>query len=82
LSSAAQPPSVFAPTLISSAGRVNSRSTSGPWYIWIGAIVLGMAFRLLAFINLAKGLSIASLCAMASTWVGLRFGQWMRGVQR
>jgi hypothetical protein len=31
---------------------------------------------------LAKGLGIASLCAMASTWLGLRFGQWMRGVQR
>jgi hypothetical protein len=31
---------------------------------------------------LAKGLGIASLCAMASTWVGLRFGHWMRGVQR
>jgi hypothetical protein len=24
----------------------------------------------------------ASLCAMASTWVGLRVGPWMRGVQR
>ena len=33
-------------------------------------------------IALAKGLGIASLCAMASTWVGLRFGHWMRGVQR
>ena len=31
---------------------------------------------------LIKGLGIASICAMASTWVGLRFGRWMRGVQR
>jgi hypothetical protein len=30
----------------------------------------------------AKGLAIAALCAMASTWVGLTFGKWMRGVQR
>jgi len=35
-----------------------------------------------AGIALAKGLGIAALCAMASTWVGLRFGHWMRGVQR
>ena len=31
---------------------------------------------------LAKGLSIAAVCAMGSTWIGLRFGRWMRGVQR
>jgi hypothetical protein len=31
---------------------------------------------------LIKGLGIASICAMASTWVGLSFGHWMRGVQR
>jgi hypothetical protein len=31
---------------------------------------------------LVRGLSIATLCAMASTWVGLAFGRWMRGVQR
>jgi hypothetical protein len=31
---------------------------------------------------LYKGLGIASLCAMASTWLGLAFGRWMRGVQR
>jgi hypothetical protein len=31
---------------------------------------------------LYKGLGIASLCAMASTWFGLAFGRWMRGVQR
>jgi hypothetical protein len=31
---------------------------------------------------LAKGLMIATVCAMASTWIGLRFGRWMRGVQR
>jgi hypothetical protein len=31
---------------------------------------------------LLKGLAVAALCAMASTWVGLRFGRWMRGVQR
>jgi hypothetical protein len=32
--------------------------------------------------ELARGLGIAVLCAMASTWVGLAFGKWMRGVQR
>jgi len=31
---------------------------------------------------LFKGLAIAALCGMASTWVGLAFGKWMRGVQR
>jgi hypothetical protein len=31
---------------------------------------------------LLKGLTTATLCAIASTWVGLRFGHWMRGVQR
>jgi hypothetical protein len=31
---------------------------------------------------LVRGLGVASLCAMASTWVGLKFGGWMRGVQR
>ncbi len=31
---------------------------------------------------LVKGLLIACACAMASTWVGLGFGRWMRGVQR
>jgi hypothetical protein len=31
---------------------------------------------------LVKGLGMAALCAMASTWVGLAFGRWMRGVQR
>jgi hypothetical protein len=29
-----------------------------------------------------KGLTTATLCAIASTWIGLRFGHWMRGVQR
>jgi hypothetical protein len=33
-------------------------------------------------LTLIKGLAIATLCAIASTWVGLRFGRWMRGVQR
>jgi hypothetical protein len=33
-------------------------------------------------LSLVKGLGIASLCAMLSTWLGLRFGRWMRGVQR
>ena len=33
-------------------------------------------------VGLAKGLTIASLCAMVSTWIGLCFGRWMRGVQR
>lgn len=32
--------------------------------------------------ELVKGLLIASVCAIASTWVGLGFGRWMRGVQR
>jgi hypothetical protein len=31
---------------------------------------------------LVKGLLIACVCAIASTWVGLGFGRWMRGVQR
>ncbi len=31
---------------------------------------------------LASGLLIASVCASVSTWIGLRFGNWMRGVQR
>jgi hypothetical protein len=29
-----------------------------------------------------QGLLIACACAVASTWVGLGFGRWMRGVQR
>lgn len=32
--------------------------------------------------ELLKGLTTSTLCAIASTWVGLRFGHWMRGVQR
>jgi hypothetical protein len=32
--------------------------------------------------RLIEGLGIASLCAMLSTWLGLLFGRWMRGVQR
>jgi len=31
---------------------------------------------------LALGLTIATVCAMLSSWVGLAFGRWMRGVQR
>ncbi len=31
---------------------------------------------------LARGLAIAAIIATASTWSGLKFGQWMRGVQR
>jgi hypothetical protein len=31
---------------------------------------------------LYRGLFIASLCACLSTWIGLLFGRWMRGVQR
>jgi hypothetical protein len=31
---------------------------------------------------LAKGLLIATACAILSTWIGLLFGRWMRGVQR
>ena len=33
-------------------------------------------------LELVKGLGVAVVCAMASTWVGLAFGRWMRGVQR
>jgi hypothetical protein len=33
-------------------------------------------------VPLIRGLSIATLCAMASSWIGLAFGRWMRGVQR
>jgi hypothetical protein len=29
-----------------------------------------------------RGLGIATVCAMASTWIGLKFGTWMRGVKR
>ena len=31
---------------------------------------------------LLRGLTVAAVWAMASTWVGLAFGRWMRGVQR
>ncbi len=31
---------------------------------------------------LAIGLLIATVCAMVSTWIGLIFGRWMRGVRR
>jgi len=31
---------------------------------------------------LAKGLGIATVCAMFSAWIGLVFGRWMRGVKR
>jgi hypothetical protein len=33
-------------------------------------------------VKLAVGLLIASVCAIVSTWVGLIFGRWMRGVRR
>jgi hypothetical protein len=33
-------------------------------------------------LRLVIGLVIASVCATLSTWCGLRFGDWMRGVQR
>jgi hypothetical protein len=33
-------------------------------------------------VALAAGLVLASVYASASTWLGLRFGNWMRGVQR
>ena len=33
-------------------------------------------------LELVIGLGVAVVCAMASTWVGLAFGRWMRGVQR
>jgi hypothetical protein len=31
---------------------------------------------------LVSGLGVASACAAISTWFGLKFGNWMRGVQR
>ncbi len=31
---------------------------------------------------LARGLAIATACASASTWAGIKFGDWMRTVQR
>jgi hypothetical protein len=31
---------------------------------------------------LVEGLTIATFCAMLSSWLGLAFGRWMRGVQR
>jgi hypothetical protein len=31
---------------------------------------------------MVKGLAIACVCSIVSTWVGLGFGRWMRGVQR
>jgi hypothetical protein len=31
---------------------------------------------------LYRGLFVASICACLSTWIGLIFGRWMRGVQR
>jgi len=31
---------------------------------------------------LLRGLTVAAVWAIASTWVGLAFGRWMRGVQR
>jgi hypothetical protein len=33
-------------------------------------------------VHLAEGLLLAAACAMVSTWAGLAFGRWMRGVQR
>ena len=33
-------------------------------------------------VALASGFAVASVCASVSTWFGLRFGNWMRGVQR
>lgn len=33
-------------------------------------------------LQLMRGLGIASACAVVSSWVGLTFGKWMRGVQR
>lgn len=32
--------------------------------------------------QLVRGFGIASACAVVSSWVGLTFGKWMRGVQR
>jgi hypothetical protein len=33
-------------------------------------------------LTLSLGLLGASVCACISTWIGLRLGRWMRGVQR
>ncbi|ADW68462.1 hypothetical protein [Granulicella tundricola] len=44
--------------------------------------------RLREFIDVARGaaipigLAVAAVCGAVSTWIGLRFGGWMRGVQR
>jgi hypothetical protein len=46
------------------------------------------ADRMRHFVNVAaglelwKGLATAAVYASLSTWVGLGFGRWMRGVQR
>src|SRR6202789_1468288 len=40
MSSAAHPASVFAPTPVSTTARVDFRSASVPWYIWIGVIAV------------------------------------------
>jgi len=49
-----------------------------PW----GYTRLRLFFNPQQGLQLAKGLVIAVFCAMASTWLGLGFGRWMRGVQR
>jgi hypothetical protein len=33
-------------------------------------------------LGLLRGLSIAAVCAAISTWIGLKFGNWMRSIQR
>jgi len=59
----------------------------GTMYFDYNARPTSYGFRRLFFqpqygIELARGLFIAVLCGIASTWVGLAFGKWMRGVQR
>ena len=39
-------------------------------------------FHPLSGLVLWKGFGFAALCGAASTWLGLAFGRWMRGVQR
>jgi hypothetical protein len=74
----------FANFLLSAASQ---NRFFGTMYFDYGSRPIGQA-RMRLFLNpehgfaLGKGLVTAALCAMASTWVGLAFGKWMRGVQR
>jgi len=43
---------------------------------------LRMWYHPAAGVALARGLAWASLYAMIGTWLGLKFGAWMKTVQR